>query len=77
MWTAMTFSLLASSGPILSSDMGWARKVVWAIVALLAAGVVIGPWLPHVRQSHDEPPGTSGHHGDEGTAELTPPETVE
>lgn len=59
--------------PVISSDGTWAGTVVIMIVALFVAAAVIGPIvranLPEdvPLESHDEPPGSSGHHGASGT----------
>ncbi|HEX4124803.1 MAG TPA: hypothetical protein VHY37_08770 [Tepidisphaeraceae bacterium] len=48
----------------------WAGAVVIGIAGFFLAGLVIGPAVRiHAppTHAHDEPPGTSGHHGRTGT----------
>src|SRR3954471_3124237 len=59
-----------ATGPVYSADDHWAGKVIVGIAAMFLAAMVIGPayraHLPEeipLTHSHDEPPGTSGHHG--------------
>ena len=66
--------------PTTSSDSTWAFPVVVVILAMFLAAMVIGPIsralgneeLPPAH-SHDEPPGTSGHHGATGTVNPDDP----
>src|SRR3954466_10119954 len=58
-----------ATGPVYSVDDHWAEKVIVGIAAIFLAAMVIGPayraHLPEeipLTHSHDEPPGTSGHH---------------
>jgi hypothetical protein len=51
-------------------DAPWAGAVVIGIAGFFLAGMVIGPAVRvHAppTHAHDEPPGTSGHHGKSGT----------
>jgi hypothetical protein len=67
--------------PRLSSDARWAGVLAFVIVpALFLAAAMIGSLVyselpqehPPVAHSHDEPPGTSGHHGPGGTVQPGP-----
>jgi hypothetical protein len=69
-----------SSGMIFSNNATWVGGLMLAIAGLTLLAAIIGPlvrWempeeLPPM-QSHDEPPGSSGHHGKSGTLNPTPP----
>jgi hypothetical protein len=53
-------------------DAPWAGAVVIGIAGFFLAALVIGPAVRiHAppTHAHDEPPGTSGHHGRTGTVE--------
>ena len=67
------------SHPVLSADGSWAGPfVVFGIIGLFfLPAAVIGPIVRALTpeevppaHSHDEPPGTSGHHGRSGTADT-------
>jgi hypothetical protein len=54
----------------------WAGAMVIGIAGFFLAGLVIGPAVRiHAppTHAHDEPPGTSGHHGRTGTVQPEPP----
>jgi hypothetical protein len=61
--------------PVISDDGAWAGSVVIVVLGLFLAAAVIGPIvranMPEdvPLESHDEPPGSSGHHGASGTEE--------
>jgi len=70
----------APASPILSRDTRWVRPVLITIGVLAAAALLLGPvyrltlpsdLLPH---SHDEPPGSSQHHGPSGTIDFSAPD---
>lgn len=70
----------APASPILSQDTRWVRPVLITIGVLAAAALLLGPvyrlslpsdLLPH---SHDEPPGSSQHHGPSGTIDFSAPD---
>jgi hypothetical protein len=72
-----------SPGAVVSNHADWAPSVVSAILALFAAAAFVGPIYrlnmpeePQVEDfhSHDEPPGTSHHHGAGGTIDHSAPE---
>jgi hypothetical protein len=72
-----------SPGPVVSNRADWAPSVVGAILALFAAAAFVGPIyrlnMPEEPQeedfhSHDEPPGTSHHHGASGTLDHSAPD---
>jgi hypothetical protein len=53
-------------------DAAWAGALVIGIAGFFLAALVIGPAVRiHAppTHAHDEPPGTSGHHGRTGTVE--------
>jgi hypothetical protein len=67
--------------PRLSSDARWAGVMAFVIVpALFLAAAMIGALVysempedrPPVAHAHDEPPGTSHHHGPGGTVQPGP-----
>lgn len=71
----------APTAPVLSEDARWVVGLVIVIVALIVAAGVIGPIyrlsLPDelpVTHSHDEPPGSSHHHGPSGTLDFSAPD---
>src|SRR5437879_2730405 len=71
----------ATDGPVLSADASWATNMVLMVGAMFLAAMVVGPLVRATAprevppaHSHDEPPGTSGHHGPGGTRDLNPPE---
>lgn len=71
----------SAPGPVISTDATWVGEVVIIVVGLFVAAAVIGPIyrlsLPEelqVIQSHDEPPGSSGHHGASGSVDHSAPE---
>lgn len=71
----------AAPGPVISTDAQWTGQVVIIVIGLFVAAAVIGPVyrlsLPEelqVIQSHDEPPGSSGHHGASGAVDHSAPE---
>jgi len=56
-------------------DAPWAGAAVIGIAGLFVAAMVIGPAVRiHAppTHAHDEPPGTSGHHGRVGTVQPEP-----
>jgi len=65
----------ASPHPAIPAESTWAGPVVIGILAMFLAAAVIGPIvranMPEdvPLESHDEPPGSSGHHGASGTEE--------
>jgi hypothetical protein len=66
-----------ATGPVFSADDHWTRKVVIGIGVMFVAAMLIGPayrmHLPEevpMTHSHDEPPGTSGHHGKSGALDA-------
>lgn len=68
-------------GPVISTDAQWTGQVVIIVIGLFVAAAVIGPIyrlsLPEelpVTHSHDEPPGSSGHHGASGAVDHSAPE---
>jgi hypothetical protein len=70
-------------GPVVSDKADWAPSVVGAMLALFAAAAFVGPIYrlnmpeePQVEDfhSHDEPPGTSHHHGASGTIDHSAPD---
>jgi hypothetical protein len=70
-------------GPVISDKAAWARRVIWGVFAMFAAAAFIGPIYrmnmpeePQVEDfhSHDEPPGTSHHHGPGGTLDPSAPD---
>lgn len=70
----------AAPGPVISTDAAWVGQVLIIVIGLFVAAAVIGPIyrlsLPEElpMQSHDEPPGSSGHHGASGTVDHSAPE---
>jgi len=66
----------ASPHPVIPAESTWAGSVVIMILAMFLAAAVIGPIvranMPEdvPLESHDEPPGSSGHHGTSGTEET-------
>ena len=67
--------------PTLSQDSSWAGGMIIIVLGMFLAAAVIGPIvrantpeeLPPAH-SHDEPPGTSGHHSASGTIDTHEPE---
>jgi len=63
-----------------ASDRVWAPFVLAFVVVMFITAACIGAYLhlegpselPPPAHSHDEPPGTSGHHGPSGTIEPAP-----
>jgi hypothetical protein len=69
------------SHPMLSSDSAWAGIMLIVIVGgFFLTAAVIGPIVRALApqevppSAHDEPPGTSGHHGKSGTIDQNAPE---
>jgi hypothetical protein len=70
------------SHPVLSIDSTWAGIMLILIIgAFFLPAAVIGPIVRALSPqevppawSHDEPPGTSGHHGKSGTVDQNAPE---
>jgi hypothetical protein len=70
----------ADSRPVLDDDAYWAPIVFILIGMMFLSAAVIGPIvrlnmpeeLPPPAHSHDEPPGTSHHHGASGTLNPAP-----
>jgi hypothetical protein len=68
--------------PVLPEASRWPTYTFRTIGAMFVLAAVVGPILrkrfpkdlPPTTHSHDEPPGTSGHHGRSGTKDLHPPE---
>jgi hypothetical protein len=67
--------------PLLSGDSTWAGIMLILIIgAFFLPAAVIGPIVraltPHEvpPSAHDEPPGSSGHHGKSGTVDHNEPE---
>ena len=68
--------------PALSSDGSWAGAMVIIILGMFLAAAAVGVTvrmnmpeeLPPPAHSHDEPPGTSHHHGPGGTINKPEPE---
>jgi hypothetical protein len=66
----------------LPEESHWPKYAFRVIGAMVILAAVIGPIvrrefpqdLPPTTHSHDEPPGTSGHHGRTGTRDLSPPD---
>jgi hypothetical protein len=60
----------------------WVGVMMQVVAAMFLLALVIGPMvrrhgtrdLPPVTHAHDEPPGSSGHHGRTGTVDLAPPD---
>jgi hypothetical protein len=72
------------TAPVLTGDARWVVGLLIVVVAMVVAAGVIGPIyrmsLPDeisVNYSHDEPPGSSHHHGPSGTLEFSPPENAD
>jgi hypothetical protein len=71
------------SHPILSSNGSWVPVMLIIIGFMFVAAAVIGPIVrANVPEevppahSHDEPPGTSHHHGKSGTVNPAPEDEV-
>src|ERR1700744_1466859 len=72
----------AGSHPVLSADSTWAGIMLILILgAFFLPAAVIGPIVRALTPqevppawSHDEPPGTSHHHGKSGTVDHNAPE---
>jgi hypothetical protein len=68
--------------PVMPEPSRWPTYAFRAIGAMFFLAAVVGPIvrksfpqdLPPATHSHDEPPGTSGHHGRSGTKDLNPPD---
>ncbi|HMB95897.1 MAG TPA: hypothetical protein VKK61_07655 [Tepidisphaeraceae bacterium] len=67
--------------PAISSDSSWAGVMLIVIIgAFFLPAAVIGPIVRALApqevplDAHDEPPGTSGHHGKSGTVDHNAPE---
>ena len=71
----------APAVPVLSADTRWTLRLLGGAGALLLAAALLGPLLrmglpdeiPQTH-SHDEPPGSSHHHGEGGTIDLVLPD---
>jgi hypothetical protein len=71
-----------SPHPILPAPSSWPAYFFRATAALFVLAAVIGPILrkeapqdlPPPTHSHDEPPGSSHHHGPSGTRDITAPD---
>jgi hypothetical protein len=71
----------APAVPVLSAEVGWVPRVLAGIGAVILAAALLGPLLrmgmpeeiPQTH-SHDEPPGSSHHHGPGGTIDLVLPD---
>ncbi len=70
-----------SPHPVLPANADWTGKLVFLIAAMFVLAMIIGPIVRASTpeevppaHSHDEPPGTSGHHGHSGTVDTHPPE---
>jgi hypothetical protein len=71
----------APTAPVFSPDARWVWGVAIVVIGLFVAAAVIGPIycmsLPEalpVTHSHDEPPGSSHHHGPSGTIDFSSPD---
>jgi hypothetical protein len=69
------------AAPVLSEEARWPPGVLIGVASLFAAALLIGPFYRQSRpaelpptHSHDEPPGSSHHHGRAGTYDHYPPE---
>src|SRR3954471_651782 len=70
----------ADTHPTLSLDGSWVPIMIIIIGGMFLAAAVIGPIvransvedIPPPAHSHDEPPGTSHHHGASGTVNPAP-----
>lgn len=68
--------------PVMPESSRWPTYAFRAIGAMFVLAAVVGPILrknfpqdlPPATHAHDEPPGTSGHHGRSGTKDLNPPD---
>jgi hypothetical protein len=67
--------------PELPHDSSWVSGLMGVIALMFAGAMIIGPIVRASTpeevppaHSHDEPPGTSGHHGYSGTVDTHPPE---
>src|SRR5690242_18387527 len=67
--------------PVLSSNADWTGGLMLVIALMFVLAIPIGAFVrasvPEEvppAHSHDEPPGTSGHHGHSGTVDTHPPE---
>jgi len=66
--------------PVLSNNGTWVPIMLFIIGGMFLAAAVIGPIVranmpeevPPPAHSHDEPPGTSHHHGASGTVNPAP-----
>ena len=74
------FGDTADAHPVLTTDGRWAPVMLIVIGFMFLAALVIGitvranmpEELPPPTHSHDEPPGTSHHHGKSGTINPEP-----
>lgn len=73
----------APTAPVFSPDARWVLGLIIVVFALILAAAVIGPLylmsLPEalpVTHSHDEPPGSSHHHGPSGTMDFAAPDRL-
>jgi hypothetical protein len=71
----------APTAPVFPPDARWVWGLIILVIGLFVAAAVIGPIyfmsLPEalpVTHSHDEPPGSSHHHGDSGTMDFSAPD---
>jgi hypothetical protein len=69
------------AGPVFTDHSAWLWAVLFAIGALFVLAAALGPLVRRempeelpLMHSHDEPPGSSGHHGRSGTANPMPPD---
>jgi hypothetical protein len=67
------------SHPMMPNSTTWVGAMVIIVAGMFLAAAVIGPYvrweMPEevpVAHSHDEPPGTSHHHGPGGTVQPGP-----
>lgn len=66
----------SAAHPLISHDSSWAGVMIIIILGMFLAAAVIGPIVRAntpdevpPAHSHDEPPGSSGHHGKSGTVD--------
>ena len=74
--SAATHGIDHSPHPKASTDPHWVKDLMWTIAILFAAAALVGgivranmPEEVPVSHAHDEPPGSSGHHGSSGTVD--------
>jgi hypothetical protein len=67
--------------PVLSADTGWVFTLLWVVAGIFVAVAILGPLIRRSlpdeilpTHSHDEPPGSSHHHGPTGTVDLVAPD---